>query len=98
VDALERRDAGSPALPRYAILGRLLAALPGDVPDAAARVALQETLDAWTTTLAVPSSEATGWRSPGSARSWADARGSSMRTNPILLTDEELAEALAASL
>ena len=48
------------------------------------------------------------WRSPGCATFGldeagipaivADGRGSSMKTNPVLLTDEELAEVLRAAL
>ena len=39
-----------------------------------------------------------GWTRPGSPRSSRTARGSSMRTNPVVLTDEELAGVLRAAL
>jgi alcohol dehydrogenase len=98
VAALERRSPDSPALPRYATLGRLLARLPESTPDAAARTALVETLAAWTTALAMPGLGGYGLAPASIPAIVADARGSSMKTNPVVLMDEELAEILAAAL
>ena len=98
VAALEDREPESPALRRYARLGRLLARLPASVPDAEARSSLVSTLRDWTLRLRVPGLATYGLAEDSIAAVVADARGSSMRTNPIVLTDEELAAVLRASL
>jgi alcohol dehydrogenase len=98
VAALESRDLGSPALGRYAMLGRLLSGLPDATPDAEARAALVATLRAWTAALAIPGLGAWGVTPDAIPAIVADARGSSMQTNPIVLTDEELAGILAGAL
>lgn len=102
VSALRLRTPGSPALARYATVGRLLGRLPAvgpaSGPDDAAVDALVDTLAAWTSALGVPGLGRWGVDVDAIPAIVADARGSSMRTNPIVLTDEELAEVLAASL
>ena len=98
VDALERRSPDSPALSRYAVLGRLLARLPTTTADAVSRTALVDTLAAWTTLLAMPGLGAYGLDAAGIPAVVADGRGSSMKTNPVVLTDEELAAVLAGAL
>jgi alcohol dehydrogenase len=98
VRALRAREPGSPALARYAVLGRLLARLPEAAPDEEAREALGEVLRAMTTALAIPRLREYGLTEPGIGAIVADARGSSMRTNPVVLTDEELARVLAGAL
>jgi alcohol dehydrogenase len=98
VAALERREPGSPALDRYATLGRLLAGLPETATAIEARTALVETLQAWTDALAIPGLRAFGLDEAGIPAIVADGRGSSMRTNPVVLTDEELVEVLRAAL
>ena len=98
VTALETREPASPALARYAALGRLLARLPEAAPDDEARAALVATLMAWTGVLAMPGLRAFGLDEGGIPAIVADARGSSMRTNPVVLTDQELAEVLLAAL
>jgi alcohol dehydrogenase class IV len=98
VAALEGRDPGSPALVRYAVLGRLLGRLPETTPDADARRALVETLEAWRRSLRVPGLEAFGLAHADIPVVVADSRGSSMRTNPIVLTDDEIAGILRSSL
>jgi len=98
VAALGEREPGSPALARYATLGRLFARMPETTPDAEARSALVATLHAWSQTLAVPGLGHWGV-TPGAIPALvADARGSSMRTNPIILTDDELAGILAEAI
>jgi alcohol dehydrogenase len=89
---------GDAALSRYAVLGRLLARLPEHVPDDPARAALVETLRAWTATLGVPPLRTYGIDEAAIPGLVADARGSSMRTNPVVLADEELASILRSSL
>jgi alcohol dehydrogenase class IV len=98
VAALEGRAPGSPSLARYATLGRLVADLPADTPGIAARVALVRTLAAWTAALEVPGLGRYGLDEAGISAVVGDARGSSMRTNPVVLTDEELAGILRRSL
>jgi alcohol dehydrogenase class IV len=68
------------------------------VSDAEARAALVAYLDRLTSHLAVPGLSAYGITEASIPAVVADSRGSSMRTNPILLTDEEIAAILRASL
>ncbi len=96
IGALAEREPASPALGRYAVLGRLLADLPAGTPDADARRALVLTLTAWTAALEVPRLRAFGVAERDVPAIVAGARGSSMRTNPVVLTDQELAAVLLA--
>ncbi len=98
VRALEDREPGASALARYATLGRLLTGLPDGAPDQEARSALVDTLRAWTRTLGVPGLATFGLAPAAIPAIVADARGSSMRTNPIVLTDGDLDEILRESL
>ncbi len=98
VAALEARDPGSATLGRYATLGRLLAGLPESTPPDEARAALVAELRRWTAALAIRGLRAYGLTEGGIPAVVADARGSSMRTNPVTLTDEELASVLLAAL
>jgi alcohol dehydrogenase class IV len=96
--ALEARAPGDPALVRYATAGRLLAGLPGEVEDGTARAALLDTLDAWRHELEVPRLGALGVSEADVDRLVAGSRGSSMRTNPLELTDTEVADVIRTSL
>ncbi len=98
VAALEARSPASPALGRYATLGRLLARLPHQTPADGARAALVGSLRTWTASLGTPGLRAFGLDETGIPAIVADARGSSMRTNPVVLTDEELTGVLWAAL
>jgi alcohol dehydrogenase len=98
IAALETRDAGSPVLERYATLGRVLAALADSTPARDARRALVATLREWTARLAIPGLGTYGLDEAGIPAIVADARGSSMKTNPIALTDDELALVLRDAL
>jgi alcohol dehydrogenase class IV len=98
VAALEERAPGSTALERYAALGRLLARLPETTPAPAARAALVTELRRWTAALAITGLRHYGLDGAGIGAIVADARGSSMRTNPVVLTDEELAGVLRDAL
>jgi alcohol dehydrogenase len=95
--ALAARAPGSPALARYADAGRILA---GDraLSDERARHALQATLDAWTAALRIPRLADFGAAPADLPGLVAESRGSSMRTNPVVLTDTEIAGILAACL
>ena len=98
IGALADRDPGSPALDRYARLGRLLGGLPETTGGAEARGALVVTLSDWTARLGVSRLRAFGIGEADIPVIVADARGSSMRTNPIVLMDEELAAVLLAAI
>jgi alcohol dehydrogenase len=91
--ALRQHAPGSPALGKYAELGRLLAQVPG-LHDAAACAALLRILADWTQRLALPRLAAFGMTSDDIPRVVAHCRGSSMKTNPVVLSDDELAEIL----
>ena len=91
--ALREREPHSPALAKYAEVGRMLAG--DDRLDAdAARAALLTTLEDWTRQLRLPSLSALGVRHAACERIVAHSRGSSMKTNPIVLTDEEIRQIL----
>lgn len=98
IRALEARARDSPALRRYAVLGRLLAGLPEATHASGARDALIATLRTWTAALEVPGLATFGIGDADIPALVADARGSSMRTNPVVLTDDELGRILHASL
>jgi alcohol dehydrogenase len=98
--ALESRLPKSEALVRYADVGRVL--LGGDVgaplADHDARAALVRLLDEWRDRLSVPGLSAFGIDDSAIPAIVADSRGSSMKTNPVVLTDEEIAAILRASM
>ena len=100
--ALAERAPGSQALDRYAEVGRLLAADPAgasDTPtDDAARNALIATLEGLAAGLRIPRLAACGVTADAFPALVAESRGSSMRTNPVVLTDGEIGAILAASL
>jgi alcohol dehydrogenase len=99
--ALAERAPRSPALARYAEAGRLLAGDPagaaGMRTDDDARTALLATLDGLTAALRIPGLSASGVTADAFPALVAESRGSSMRTNPVVLTDGEIAAILAAS-
>lgn len=87
--ALRERKPDSPALAKYAEVGRMLAgdeALNAD----AAQSALLTTLDDWTRQLRLPNLTALGVSHTDCDRIVAHSRGSSMKTNPVTLTDAEI--------
>jgi alcohol dehydrogenase class IV len=96
--ALERRSPGSPALVRYATIGRALADLPTHATEEDARAALVATLRYWVDELEVPRLGSWGVETDVIDTIVAGARGSSMRTNPIILSDDEIAGILQASI
>jgi alcohol dehydrogenase class IV len=94
--ALETRDPGHPALGKYAAAGRLLCGR--FIPDVEARIALLELLEEWTRRLRLPHLGEYGIGPADLARIVANSRGSSMNTNPIVLTDGEIADIVRARL
>ncbi|HYF00820.1 MAG TPA: iron-containing alcohol dehydrogenase [Planctomycetota bacterium] len=88
--ALRARAPSSPALARYEDLARALGVPSADaLPDALGRLRRD---------LGVPSLGAYGVKPDDLPAIVRDSRGSSMKTNPIVLTDAELTAVLAASL
>ncbi|MBL0167764.1 MAG: iron-containing alcohol dehydrogenase [Propionivibrio sp.] len=97
IAALEARDPGNPALPKYAEIGRRFAMQKGlDGPDA--RRFLVACLRRWEEELKLPRLSAYGIGAGDLARIVAASRGSSMKTNPIVLSDAELTQILASRL
>lgn len=94
ITALLQRDANNPALRKYANVGRLISRKALD--DDEARAALIDHLEDWTRRLNLPPLSAYGVQPRDFARIVANSRGSSMKTNPIVLTDEEIERILAA--
>ena len=97
VAALEARDPGNPALPKYAEIGRRFAMQKGlNGPEA--RRFLVDTLRRWEVQLDLPHLSAYGIGEDDLARIVAASRGGSMKTNPIALSDAELTHILASRL
>jgi len=94
--ALREREPGHPALTRYAEVGRLMTG--HSVADGAAHTELVELLEDWTLRLGLPRLGTFGVVEADVARIVAHSRGSSMKTNPIVLGDEEIAGLVRARL
>ena len=97
IGALRARQPQGAALRRYADAGRLLAGEPS-LADALAADALVAWLAELVIGLGLPRLGDLGVRRADFGTLVADARGSSMRTNPIVLDDGEIEAILAASL
>ena len=97
IRALRERTPESPALEKYAKVGELLSEnFPRNRQEA--WDALIATLNAWTESLHIPVLGSYGVREEHVSKIVAGSRGSSMKTNPILLTDEEIAQVLRSRL
>ena len=88
IQALIQRAPESDALSVYARAGQMLA---GGVSGNAALDALVRTLQDWTERLNLPRLSAYGVTEADIDRIVANSRGSSMQTNPVVLTDAEIA-------
>lgn len=88
--ALRNRAPTHPALAKYARVGRLLTNRP-DADMYEAHGLLVERLGQWTKRLALPRLAQFGVREDDIDHIVANSRGNSMTTNPVLLTDEEIA-------
>jgi alcohol dehydrogenase len=96
IEVLKARESTNPALVKYAHAGRLLARQA--FSDDEAHVALVETLVDWTRRLKLQRLGEYGVTEADIPRIVANSRGSSMKTNPIVLTDEEIASIVRARL
>jgi alcohol dehydrogenase class IV len=97
IRVLHRRAPESPALEKYAKVGELLAETPPHNREEAWST-LVRVLNEWTTQLKMPSLAVYDVREEHIRKIVAGSRGSSMKTNPILLTDEEIAQVLRSRL
>lgn len=92
IRALQARSPQHIALHKYAQVGNLLT--QQSLIDSEALEVLITTLRTWTTRLSLPTLHQYGMQSIDIEKIVANARGNSMKTNPIELTDEELTELL----
>lgn len=95
--ALEARDPAGPALARYAALGPILAGRSFE-SDAAARQGAVEAMRSLVAALKIPRLAALGVSEAQLPALVKESRGSSMKSNPIALTDEEIGAALRGAL
>lgn len=96
IAALRERTPDSSALRKYAAVGRLLTGETEN--DAAACDALVDRLYQWTDRLELPLLNTFGVTADDLDRVVANARGGSMKTNPLVLSDDELRRLLIARL
>lgn len=90
ISALKERGDPRGALEKYAEVARLLGAHAADRDSACAE--LVETLRGWTERLELPRLSDYGVAERDVDAIVVDARGNSMKTNPVELTDEEIAD------
>ncbi len=91
IRALKERDPQHPSLEKYARVGRLFTRQETLDADAA-REALLGIMQAWSGRLGMSPLSYYGVAESDIDRIVAGSRGNSMQTNPVLLTDEEIAE------
>jgi alcohol dehydrogenase len=97
IDLLEARDPDSPVLGKYAEIGKLFRGRK-HLDAVGARVFLVHTLTTWTQHLNLPRLSAFGVSEADIPKIVANSRGSSMKTNPVELLDDEIADILRACL
>jgi alcohol dehydrogenase len=97
IEAMAERDPANPALARYARAGRLLGC-DGTCGDVEARTFLLQVLRQWTERMGLPRLAEFGIAMADLPHIVANSRGSSMKTNPIVLSDIEVGEILRARL
>lgn len=95
IETLRNREPEHPALEKYAQVGRLLGK-QGQLDRDAAHAALLDVLENWTRMLKLPSLAHYGVTPADIPRIVANSRGSSMKTNPVRLDDDEIAAILSA--
>ena len=95
ISVLERRAPSHVALQKYAHAGRLLSG-HGNLPDADARQRLVDLLADWTRRMDLPRLAHYGVTAGDFGAIISGCRGSSMRTNPVVLDDAEVREILQA--
>ena len=93
ISAMRAREPDNPALEKYARVAELLCRVSFQSREQAWE-ALTELLDDWTARLRLPTLDDYGITRRDLANIVAHARGSSMKTNPIVMTDEEISAVL----
>lgn len=93
IEALQAREADNPALGKYARLAEILCEKRIRDPQAA-YTTLITLLDDWTARLQLPCLSVYQVTLNDIPRIVVNSRGSSMKTNPIVLTDDEIAQVL----
>lgn len=96
IRAMRARSPTHPSLAKYARVGRMLD--PELAPHAADDEALDglvETLNRWSQSLNMPRLSKYGVTEEYVPKIVANSRGNSMKTNPVLLSDDEIAEIVA---
>ncbi len=93
IKSMLMRDPDNPALGKYARVGEVLCATRHGSPQIA-RAALLQLLVDWTRYLHLPRLYEFGLMNQGLDHVVAHSRGSSMKTNPIVLTDDEIKSVL----
>ena len=96
IEVMQEREPNNPALAKYANVGRLLNGASPD--DDAARRALIARLEEWTARLQLERLQTYGVTRQDVERITRHSRGSSMKTNPIVLTDGEIGRVVSARL
>lgn len=89
IKAMLTREPGNPALAKYAQVGRLLTG-HAEMDDTEARTSLTSLLTDWSEKLQLPRLSSYGITETDFPLIVANSRGSSMQTNPIALTDDEI--------
>ena len=94
IDAMLAREPDNPALDKYARIAALLCRESFKTHEAAWE-ALVTLLDDWSAQMKLPTLDTWGISSLDFPHIVANARGSSMKTNPIVLKDDEISQVLA---
>jgi len=94
IEAMKEREPGNPALEKYARLAVILCNKKFKHPDDAYMTLIQ-LLDEWTNTMQLKKLGAYGVNINDYPSITKHCRGSSMKTNPIILTDDEILKILA---
>ena len=89
IKAMQEREPDNPALAKYAQVGRLLTGRT-EIDDTTARSSLTALLAEWSERLQLPCLNGYGITAADFPLIIANSRGSSMQTNPIVLTDAEI--------
>lgn len=97
IAALQTREPDNPALAKYARLAEILCEKRIRDPQTA-YAALVRLLEEWTERLQLPRLSNYQMTAKDIPRVVANSRGSSMKTNPIVLTDAEIAQVIQARL
>jgi len=97
IKAMQKREPQNPALKRYAVMAEwLVGKCLADQQSAHAELITQ--LRSWVDQLELPRLSTYGITSDDFARIISNARGSSMKSNPVVLTDDEIRQVLIARL